>query len=123
MQYLISLNQRYWAPLTIVLLMIITAGSLEPTHGPLPETLPWDKARHFLAYGAIALPIALARPRNWMLLIAGVVGRSVAIECAQPFVGRVCDIRDFLANASGVMMALLGAEILRHMAFSHWRRR
>ncbi|PZQ49697.1 MAG: hypothetical protein DI556_09505 [Rhodovulum sulfidophilum] len=115
MRYLLSLNQRYWPILVLALLAVVTAGSLDPAQ-PLPGVLPWDKGRHFLAYAAIALPIALARPRRWGWLIVALLGWSIAIEIIQPFVGRSRDIRDFLANATGVGLALLVSEVLRRAA-------
>lgn len=115
MRKLISLNQRFWPVLVLVLLAIVTAGSLDSAQ-PLPGVLVWDKARHFLAYAAIALPIALARPRYWGALILALLGWSIAIELIQPFVGRSRDVRDFLANATGVGLAVLVSEIPRRAA-------
>lgn len=118
MRYLLSFNQRHWALLAIVLLAIVTFGSLEPGHEPLPGLLPWDKARHFLAYAAIAAPIALARPRHWSWLLLGLMGWSLMIEFIQPFVGRDRDIRDFVANSMGVLLALALSEAIRRLAFA-----
>jgi VanZ family protein len=115
MRQLLSLNQRFWPVPVLLLLAIVTAGSLDPTQ-PLPHVLTWDKARHFLAYGALALPIALARPRHWGFMLLALLAWSIGIELIQPYVGRSRDIRDFLANATGVGMALLCSEILRRLA-------
>lgn len=118
MRYLLQLNQRHWALLALLLLAIVTAGSLDPGREPLPSFLPWDKARHFLAYAGVALPIALARPRHWGWLLLGLAGWSLMIEFIQPFVGRDRDIRDFLANFMGVLLALAVSEALRRAAFA-----
>ncbi|TPE52130.1 VanZ family protein [Amaricoccus solimangrovi] len=121
MRYLVSLNQRYWPVLVLVLLVLVTAGSLDPGHEPLPGFLPWDKARHFLAYAAVAFPIALARPRRWGWMMLGLLGWGLAIEFIQPAVGRDQDMRDFLANSSGVLLAVLLSETLRRLALAFRR--
>jgi VanZ family protein len=118
MRYLLSLNQRHWALFALPLLALVTAGSLLPSHEPLPEILPWDKARHFLAYAGVALPIALARPRHWGWLLLGLIGWSLMIECVQPLVGRDRDLRDLLANSMGVLLALAISEALRRASFA-----
>lgn len=106
------LVQRSWLFLSLALLAAITWGSLTPGM-PLPDILPWDKARHFLAYAAIALPVAIARPRGWPLLLAGILAWSIGIELVQPLVGRSRDIDDFLANSLGALLAVLVALPLR----------
>ena len=118
MRYLLQFNQRHWALLAMILLVIVTLGSLEPGHEPLPGILPWDKARHFLAYAAIATPIALARPRRWGWLLLGLMGWSLMIEFIQPFVGRDRDMHAFLANSMGVGLAVALSEPVRRLAFA-----
>lgn len=118
MRYLLSFNQHYWAFFVLILLAIVTAGSLLPGGEPIPGVLPWDKARHFLAYATVALPIALARPRHWTWLLLALMGWSLMIEFIQPFVGRDRDVRDFLANSMGVLLALGASEILRRASYA-----
>lgn len=113
MRNLLILTQRYWLVLSVLLLAVVTYGSLTPRM-PLPEVMSNDKLRHFLAYAAIALPIALARPRGWGWMLAGLLGWSIMIEFVQPLVGRSRDIRDFMANATGVGLGILLATGLRH---------
>jgi VanZ family protein len=99
---------------TLLLLGTITALSLSP----LPELPPGaqnDKLNHFVAYAALALPVALARPRLWLAVIAGLALWSGMIELVQPRVNRYGEWADFIANATGLGLGMLLAAGLRRL--------
>lgn len=66
----LNLVQVDWVLFTIVIALIITGLSLYPMDS-LPSVPGTDKTHHFIAYGALAFPIALARPQKWLFLIVG----------------------------------------------------
>lgn len=95
--------QRYWLPLTIVLLLGVTTVSLIPLP-ELPELPGKDKTQHVIAYGILAFPVALARPKGYGWLLLGMIAWSGCIELIQPYVNRYGEWADLLANSAGVVL-------------------
>jgi len=110
----LNLIQIHWLLFTIVIALIITGLSLYPVESlpPVPGT---DKTHHFIAYGALAFPIALARPKNWLFLIAGLLVCSGVIELVQPYVNRYGEWLDLGANGLGLVVGTLIATVVRSM--------
>jgi len=113
---LLRLNARWWQAATAVLLVAITVLSLLPTGAPDIPLARNDKVQHLIAYGALALPAALARPRFWPLLLGGFALWSGAIEIVQPHVGRAMHLADFAANLAGLALGAALAALLRRAA-------
>lgn len=88
--------------LVLVALMLAPGGTIES------ETLIWDKAAHFIAFGLIlwSLGVLFRRlPRTWAALLAVALG--AAVEVVQRYVGRDPSWGDLLADVLGVATALL----------------
>ena len=88
--------------LVLVALMLAPGGTIES------ETLIWDKAAHFIAFGLIlwSLGVLFRRlPRTWAALLAVALGG--AVEVVQRYVGRDPSWGDLLADVLGVATALL----------------
>ncbi|MDO9079148.1 MAG: VanZ family protein [Brevundimonas sp.] len=88
--------------LVLVALMLAPGGTIEA------ETLIWDKAAHFIAFGLIlwSLGVLFRRlPRTWAALLAVALG--AAVEVVQRYVGRDPSWGDLLADVLGVATALL----------------
>ena len=117
MKALFSLNLRYWHVASIGLLVAITALSLSPLpEFPAPDLISNDKLHHMIAYAALALPVSLARPRHWWLVLAGFLTWSGKMEILQPYVNRYGEWADLLANASGLALGGgLGALLRRRV--------
>lgn len=111
---LLNLIQRYWLPLTALLIITITTASLYPiTHlPPVPGT---DKTHHFIAYAALIFPMALAKPRYWGYLFLAMLGFGGTIEFIQPYVNRYGEWLDMAANSSGLLCGWLMAQAMRVM--------
>lgn len=101
---------RHWLGLSALILLSITLLSLWPL-GTLPIMPGTDKTHHFIAYGALMLPTALAKPKHWPLIALFFISWSAAIELIQPYVNRYGEWLDLLANASGVVSAIVLAFI------------
>jgi hypothetical protein len=56
---------RFWQAITLVVLTLITVGSLFPVEH-LPAAPGNDKTHHFIAYCVLMLPVALRRPKYWL---------------------------------------------------------
>jgi VanZ family protein len=117
MRTLVAFCRRCWPPLTGLALAAITASSLAPLPElPLPEAALNDKLHHLVGYAALALPVAIARPRNWWLALPAFVLWSGAIELAQPYVNRHGEWVDLAANAAGLALGVAAAAAVRLVA-------
>ncbi len=103
---------RFWPLLTLLVLGAITYLSLSPLER-LPEAPGGDKLHHLAAYGLLALPASLARPRGWGWLLLLFILWGGAIELLQPFVQRYAELGDFIANFAGVGLGCLLGWLLR----------
>ena len=110
MQRLIVIIHKYWAVITILILLVITALSLFPQQS-LPSVPGTDKTHHFIAYAALTFSVALTRPKHWLLIALLFIAWSGAIEILQPYVNRYGEWLDLAANAGGVVCGILLAKI------------
>ena len=106
MARLLNIIKSNWIAVTATTLVLITIVSLLPLD-TLPPAPGSDKFQHFLSYAFLAFPVALRKPRRWMLLCLGFIAYSGVIELIQPSVNRYCDIRDLLANTAGVVCGVI----------------
>ncbi len=98
----------------------VTVLSLTPAAELPPYPGIWDKAQHFLAYGALGLCAAIGFPRRGMAMAAGIslVVLGAGLEIGQMFVaGREGDLADMLANGLGVALGLWAAHLARRLGF------
>jgi len=102
---------RYWLALSVLSLFSISLLSLWPL-GSLPRMPGSDKTHHFIAYGALMFPAALAKPKHWPFIALFFISWSGLIELLQPFVNRYGEWLDLLANAMGVMSSVILVAIL-----------
>lgn len=98
------MNLRLAIGLTAFLALTIAVLTLLPaTPGPQAILPHQDKLHHFIAFAALAFPIAVARPQwVWtagliMLIFGGL------IEVIQPYVGRGREFADLVADGVGIM--------------------
>jgi len=97
------------AVLYLILLLTLTHW---PRLGPLPEIPGKDKTLHFLAYAIATVLFLLGYLRTlrfWSILpiMTGLLVLGALDEKTQPWVNRSCDIRDWLADAGGILTAIL----------------
>ena len=103
MRRLLSLNDRHWQRIVAAALLAVTLLSLLPLPElPLPDAAASDKLHHLLAYAALAIPVAAARPRRWVWILMLLLAWSGMIELVQPFVNRHRELADLAANATGL---------------------
>ncbi|MGF1456635.1 MAG: VanZ family protein [Alphaproteobacteria bacterium] len=107
---------------TLVSLMPIAMGlciaiaSLSPPPAPGVQ----DKLLHFSAYGVWTVLIFATAPLGARLTghLLVILLFSVIIEILQPFVGRTLSLRDVVANAAGLMIALPAGILVREALYS-----
>jgi VanZ family protein len=113
MNTLLNLIKNHWVSLTLLTLVTITALSLWPLKNlpPIPGT---DKTHHLIAYAALMFPVALRRPRRWIVLALLFVAYSGVIEMLQPYMNRYGEWLDLAANATGVACGIITAGLINH---------
>lgn len=93
--------------LAIAAMLAVAWGSLTPA-SELPQTLPWDKANHFIGYGVIAGLIRLAGVRSsgafWIAVIYGTLIEGLQMAVPGRHGG---DPWDVLANTLGAISAVV----------------
>jgi len=93
-------------------MLSISVLSLYPINS-LPSVPGTDKTHHLIAYGVLAFPIALARPKNWLIILGLFLGYSGAIELFQPYVNRYGEWLDLGANGLGLVFGIMFASLVR----------
>lgn len=100
-------QRKRWAWLAFVAMLAVAWGSLMPA-SELPQALLWDKASHFIGYGAIAGLIRLAGVRSsgafWIAVIYGILIEGLQMAVPGRYGG---DPFDVLANTLGAGSAVL----------------
>lgn len=104
----------HWLTLTLLCLTAITALSLWPADA-LPEVPGTDKTHHLIAYATLVLPIALSKPKHWMLIALCFALWSGIIELIQPYVNRYGEWLDMLANVAGIACGIIIAAVLNRI--------
>jgi len=106
--------------LTAVLSLVIFIGALIPLTVP-PAVPGTDKQYHLIAFAALTLPCAALYPRALIWVLPLIVGQAGLIEIVQPYVNRMREWADFVADLKGVgiglilgiMVQITGTAILR----------
>ncbi|MCI5157763.1 MAG: VanZ family protein [Candidatus Electrothrix sp. AUS1_2] len=112
MKMLLFFLRTHWLGCSAIILAVITILSLWPLK-TLPPVPGGDKLHHFLAYAALAFPIALRRPNRWMPIMALFIVYSGGIELIQPLAHRYAEWLDLAANTAGIFCGILLSEPVR----------
>lgn len=112
---MINIIKRYWLAITLFSLAAIATLSLWPV-ASLPKVPGSDKTHHFISYGLLILPVALAKPKYWLWIAFGFAAFSGAIELIQPYVNRYGEWLDMAANVTGLACGILAAKIIEFLS-------
>lgn len=112
MTRLVIIIQSYWQMITVLTLVTITTLSLWPVAN-LPVVPGSDKTHHFIAYAALMFPVALRKPRYWLMIGLFFIAWSGMIELIQPYVNRYGEWLDLAANTGGITVGLLAGTVIR----------
>ena len=97
--------RKLWLTLGWLGVCLVIFGSLYPL--PMPAISPSsDKLHHLLAYGGLFwwFSQALTGHARWKALIALIL-MGIAIEFLQPYSNRFFEVKDMMANVSGILIA------------------
>lgn len=92
---------------TLALVVLTALVTLAPIRGA-PSGLPInDKGWHFIAFAALAFPVAVVRPRWWPGIFLALALYGGIIEIVQPYVGRGRELADWFADCAGALTGCL----------------
>lgn len=102
------------------------------THIPLPQLndLPKhsDKGMHFVAYAGLSFILLIwsstlrkVRFRHYLIIFAITACYGATDELLQPFVGRTCDLYDWIADCIGSVIGLSIAALLCKVLTRYWK--
>ena len=105
-------------PLTIIVTLTLSVAMLWPLEAPPPAPEGSDKLVHFVAFAALAFPLARTGRFGLLPVFVGASAFGGAIELIQPSFNRSADINDWVADVVGVIfgigLGLLYRRLRRH---------
>jgi len=93
-------------PLTIVVTLTLSVAMLWPMEAPPPAPEGSDKLVHFVAFAALAFPLARTGRIGLLPVFVGASAFGGAIELMQPSFNRSADINDWIADIVGVLLGI-----------------
>ena len=93
-------------PLTIIVTLTLTVAMLWPLEAPPPAPEGSDKLGHFIAFAALAFPLARTGRFGLMPVFIGASAFGGAIELIQPSFNRSADVNDWIADVVGVILGI-----------------
>lgn len=97
--------RRFALILTAILSVVFFVLALTPLETPpLPGT---DKTHHLIAFAALTLPCAVLYPRALPWVVPLIILEGGLIEIVQPYVNRMREWADFVADLKGVGLGLV----------------
>ena len=92
--------------LTIVVTLTLTVAMLWPLDQPPPAPEGSDKLVHFIAFAALAFPLAHTGRFGLMPVFIGASAYGGIIELIQPSFNRSADVNDWVADIVGVVLGV-----------------
>ena len=93
-------------PLTLIVTVVLTVAMLWPIHQPPPAPEGSDKLVHFIAFAALAFPLARTGRFGLLPVFIGASAFGGAIELIQPSFNRSADVNDWVADVMGVILGI-----------------
>jgi VanZ family protein len=93
-------------PLTIIVTLALTVAMLWPLEAPPPAPEGSDKLVHFIAFAALAFPLARTGRIGLLPVFIGASAFGGAIELIQPSFNRSADVNDWVADVVGVILGI-----------------
>ena len=90
--------------LTIIVTLTLTVAMLWPLEAPPPAPEGSDKLVHFIAFAALAFPLAYTGRFGLPPVFIGASVYGGALELIQPNFNRSADINDWIADVVGVVL-------------------
>ena len=93
-------------PLTVVVTTALTVAMLWPLEAPPPAPEGSDKIVHFIAFAALAFPLARTGRFGLIPVLIGASAFGATIELIQPTFNRSAELSDWVADTLGVLIGI-----------------
>lgn len=93
-------------PLTLIVALTLTVAMLWPLNQQPPAPKGSDKLIHFIAFAALAFPLARTGRIGLLPVFIGASVFGAIIELIQPSFNRSADIYDWVADTVGVVLGI-----------------
>lgn len=93
-------------PLTVAMTLTLTVTMLWPMAQPPVAPEGSDKLVHFIAFAALAFPLARTGRFGLLPVFIGASAFGGAIELIQPSFNRGADLNDWVADIMGVVLGI-----------------
>ena len=104
--YAVCMRKYLDIPLTIIMTLTLTVAMLWPLEAPPPAPEGSDKLVHFIAFAALAFPLARTGRFGLLPVFIGASAFGGTIELIQPSFNRSADINDWIADIIGVVLGI-----------------
>ena len=101
--------------LTLIVFFALTVAMLWPLDQPPPAPAGGDKIVHFIAFAALAFPLARTGRFGLLPVFIGASAFGGAIELIQPTFNRSADVNDWVADIIGVLLGIAGGLVYRRI--------
>jgi VanZ family protein len=102
-------------PLTAIVAITLTVAMLWSLDAPPPAPEGSDKLVHFIAFAALAFPLARTGRLGLVALLIGTSAFGGLIELMQPTFNRNADFGDWVADIVGVVIGICAALLYRRL--------
>ena len=102
-------------PLTAIVAITLTVAMLWPLNAPPPTPEGGDKLVHFIAFAALAFPLARTGRLGLVVVFIGASAFGGLIELIQPTFNRSADLGDWVADTVGVVIGIGAALLYRRL--------
>jgi VanZ family protein len=93
-------------PITLAVTLTLTVTMLWPMDQPPRAPEGSDKLVHFIAFAALAFPLARTGRIGLLPVFVGASAFGGAIELIQPSFNRSADVNDWIADIVGVLLGI-----------------
>ena len=114
-RYTRSMRKYLDIPLTLIVLLALTVAMLWPLDQPPPAPAGSDKIVHFIAFAALAFPLARTGRFGLLPVFIGASAFGGAIELIQPTFNRSADVNDWAADMIGVLLGIVEGLLYRRI--------
>ena len=102
-------------PLTLIVTLSLTVAMLWPLDQPHPAPEGSDKLVHFIAFAALAFPLARTGRIGLLPVFIGASAFGGAIELIQPSFNRSADVNDWVVDIIGVILGIACGQLYHHL--------
>ena len=104
--YTLEMRKYLDTPLTVVVTTVLTVAMLWPLEAAPPAPEGSDKLVHFIAFVALAFPLAHTGRLGLLPVFIGASTFGAIIELIQPTFNRSADLNDWVADTLGVLIGI-----------------